>query len=177
MSASGSAQASPASTTTYMLTATNAAGSVTRTVAVIVTAAPAPTPTAPADTAGCEQSTFNAVNAVRASNGKAAVTRNSYIDGLCRQHAQYMAGKNVLSHDDFDARSNSVEANIPGIHHCGENVLQNNVPCNASDMATQWFNSPPHHDTMLNAIYTISGMGIAIDANGKIWACQFFAGP
>ena len=177
VSASGSAQASPASTTTYMLTATNAAGSVTRTVAVTVTAAPAPTPTAPADTAGCEQSLFNAVNAVRASNGKAALTRNAYIDGLCRQHAQYMAGKNVLSHDNFDARATSTRANVPGTNPCAENVLQNNVPCNASDMATQWFNSPGHKTNMLNAAYTISGMGIVIDANGKIWACQLFAGP
>ncbi|MCX6001633.1 MAG: CAP domain-containing protein [Chloroflexi bacterium] len=177
VSASGSAQASPASTTTYMLTATNAAGSVTRTVAVTVTAAPAPVPPAPADTTGCEQSLFNAVNAVRASNGKAALTRNAYIDGLCRQHAQYMAGQNALSHDNFDARATSIRANVPGTNPCAENVLQNNVPCNANDMATQWFNSPGHKTNMLNAAYTVSGMGIVIDANGKIWACQLFAGP
>jgi hypothetical protein len=30
---------------------------------------------------------------------------------------------------------------------------------------------------MLNAAYTISGMGIEIDGSGRIWACQLFAGP
>ena len=177
VAASGSVQACPSSTTTYTVTATNAAGSVTLPVTVTVTAAPPPTPPPPADTAGCEQSLFNAVNALRAGDGKAALTRNAYIDGLCRQHAQYMANQNALSHDNFDARSTSIRANVPGTNPCAENVLQANMPCNASYMANMWFNSPGHKTNMLNAAYTLSGMGIVVDANGKIWACQIFAGP
>jgi uncharacterized protein YkwD len=176
VSASGSAQACPSGTTTYTLTATNAAGSVTRTMSITVTAAP-PTLPAPADTAGCEQSLFNAVNALRANDGKAALTRNAYIDGLCRQHAQYMANQNNLSHDNVDSRYTAIYANVSGMHTCAENVLQANIPCNASYMANMWFNSPGHKTNMLNAAYTLSGMGIVIDANGKIWACQLFAGP
>jgi uncharacterized protein YkwD len=63
------------------------------------------------------------------------------------------------------------------MHSCAENVLQNNLPCDANAMAQQWFESPGHHDNMLNAAYTISGMGIAIDGSDRIWACQMFAGP
>jgi len=177
VAASGSVQACPSSTTTYNVTATNAAGSVTLPVTVTVTAAPPPTPPPPADTAGCEQSLFNAVNARRAGDGKAALTRNSYIDGLCRQHAQYVANQNALSHDNVDSRYAAIYANVPGIHACAENVLQAWMPCDATAMATQWFNSPGHKTNMLNAAYTVSGMGIVIDANGKIWACQLFAGP
>ena len=169
----GSAPACPAATTTYTLTATNANGSVPQTVTVTVTATPPP----PADDATCEQSLFDAVNALRAADGKAALTRNAYIDGLCRQHAQYMANLNVLSHDNVNSRFTAIYANVPGIHAVAENVLQNNMPCNASDMANQWFNSPLHKTNMLNAAYNISGMGIVIDTNGKIWACQLFAGP
>ncbi len=171
---SGNATVSPAATTTYTLTATNAAGTVTRPVTVTVGAAPPPPS---GDAATCEQALFNAVNALRASNGKAALTRNAYIDGLCRQHAQYMASAGALSHDNFNARFNAIVANIPGMHACAENVLQNNLPCDANDMAQQWFNSPAHHDNMLNAAYTISGMGIVIDGSNRIWACQMFAGP
>ncbi|MCX6008575.1 MAG: CAP domain-containing protein [Chloroflexi bacterium] len=172
--ASGSATASPAATTTYILTATNAAGTITQSVTVTVAAAPPPPP---ADAATCEQALFNAVNAVRASNGKAALTRNAYIDGLCRQHAQYMATGNTLSHENFNTRFNAIVANISGMHACAENVLQNNLPCNANDMAQQWFASPVHNANMLNPAYNISGMGIVIDGGGKIWACQIFAGP
>ncbi len=172
--ASGSATCSPASTTTYTLTATNSAGSVTRQVTVTVTAAPPPSP---AETASCEQALFNAVNAVRASNGIPALTRNSYIDGLCRQHAQYMANAGTLSHDNFNARADSIRASIPGMNACAENVLYNFTPCNATAMAQQWYDSPGHRTNMLNPAYTISGMGIVIDSSGKIWACQIFAGP
>jgi uncharacterized protein YkwD len=172
--ASGSATSTPAATTTYTLTATNAAGSVTRQVTVTVAAAPPPPP---ADTASCEQALFNAVNTIRASNGKPALTRNSYIDGLCRQHAQYMATAGTLSHDNFDARANAIRANVPGMNACAENVLYNFTPCNASAMAQQWFDSPGHRTNMLNEAYTIAGMGIVVDSGGKIWACQIFAGP
>jgi uncharacterized protein YkwD len=88
-----------------------------------------------------------------------------------------MATANALSHDNFSSRCSGIYSHIAGIHACAENVLQNNTPCNATAMATQWFNSPGHHDNMLNAAYTVSGMGIVIDGTGKIWACQMFAGP
>ena len=176
---SGNATTSPAATTTYTLTATNTAGTVTRPVTVTVAAAPPPpTPPPPSgDAATCEQALFNAVNALRASNGKAALTRNAYIDGLCRQHAQYMASAGTLSHDNSSARCNGIYANISGMHACAENVLQSNLPCDANDMAQMWFTSPGHNANMLNAAYTISGMGIVIDGSGKIWACQMFTGP
>jgi uncharacterized protein YkwD len=120
---------------------------------------------------------FDAVNALRIANGRPALTRDGYIDGLCRQHAQYMATANTLSHDNFSARCSAIWTSIPAMHACAENVLQNNLPCNANDMAQQWFLSPPHNANMLNAAYTISGMGIVIDGSNRIWACQLFAGP
>jgi len=182
--ASGSAVATLSSTRTYTLTATNSAGSVYRSVTVTVAAAPASPPPAsppasppPADAAACEQALFNAVNAIRTSNGKAALTRDSYIDGLCRQHAQYMATAGDLSHDNFSTRCNAIVANVSGMHQCAENVLQDNTPCDANAMAQLWYNSSGHRTNMLNAAYTRAGMGIVIDGSGKIWACQIFAGP
>jgi len=88
-----------------------------------------------------------------------------------------MASAGVLSHNNFDTRCTAIWASISGMHSCAENVLQNNLPCDANAMAQQWFESPGHHDNMLNAAYTISGMGIAIDGSDRIWACQMFAGP
>ncbi|MBL7061476.1 MAG: CAP domain-containing protein [Dehalococcoidia bacterium] len=175
---SGSATASPAATTTYTLTATNAAGTATRQVTVTVAAAPPPSPPPPAAVAACEQALFDAVNTLRTTNGVPALTRNAYIDGLCRDHAAHMASAGTLSHDNFlSTRFPAITTSIPGMHTCAENVLQDNLPCNASAMANLWFTSPGHNANMLNAAYTISGMGIVIDGSGKIWACQIFAGP
>ncbi|MBM3154287.1 MAG: hypothetical protein FJ008_03035 [Chloroflexi bacterium] len=178
--ASGSATATLSSTRTYTLTATNSVGSANRSVTITVAAAPTSPPPAspsPADAAACEQALFNAVNAIRTSNGKAALARDSYIDGLCRQHAQYMAAAGNLSHDNFSARSNSIRANVPGMNACAENVLQDNTPCDANSMAQLWYNSSGHRTNMLNTAYTRAGMGIVIDGSGRIWACQIFAGP
>jgi len=172
--ASGTATVSPGSTTTYTLTATGAGGTTIRTVTVTVSAAPPPPP---ADVATCEQALFNAVNVKRASAGIAPLTRNALIDGLCRTHAQYMAASGVLSHDNVTTRCETISASIPGLGPCAENVLQNNIPCNAAAMAQQWYDSAGHRTNMLNAAYTISGMGIAIDGSGRIWACQIFVGP
>jgi uncharacterized protein YkwD len=44
-------------------------------------------------------------------------------------------------------------------------------------MAQMWFDSPGHNANMLNAAYTIAGMGIVTDGSGRIWACQIFSGP
>jgi uncharacterized protein YkwD len=63
------------------------------------------------------------------------------------------------------------------MHRCAENVLQSNLPCDAADMAQMWFDSPGHNANMLNAAYTIAGMGIVTDGSGRIWACQIFSGP
>jgi uncharacterized protein YkwD len=128
--------------------------------------------------AACEQALFDAVNAMRQSNGKAPLTRNAYIDGLCRQHDQYMSSRGALSHDNMNSRCNSVYTNVSGMHVCEENVLlSKHLPCDAEHMAQMWFNSLPHKTKILDAAYTVSGMGIVVDRSGKIWVCQIFAGP
>jgi len=169
---SGSTIVSPASTVTYTLAATNAAGTVTGSVTVTVSAAPPP-----GGDAACELALFNAVNALRTSSGRAALTRDSYIDTLCRQHAEYMKNMGALSHDNSSSRFTAIMTSIPGIMTCGENVLQDNSPCDADAMALLWWGSPGHQANILNSSFTIAGMGIVVDSSGRIWACQIFAGP
>ena len=179
VASSGSKVVTPTASTSYTVTATNTKGSASKTVTVPVTT-PAPLPPSPpaASASTCEQSLFNAVNSLRTGAGKPALTKNSYIDGLCRQHAQYMASKGTVSHDNFiPTRSNAVMSNVAGMHTTGENVLQGNSPCNASSLAQLWWNSPGHKANILGSQFTVAGMGVFIDASGKIWACQIFAGP
>jgi len=44
-------------------------------------------PSSAVDTTACEQALFDTVNEYRQSNDKEPLSRNAYIDGLCRQHA------------------------------------------------------------------------------------------
>ena len=123
--------------------------------------------------AACEQALFNAVNALKTGAGKAALTRNSYIDGLCRQHAQYMASKNTLSHDNATSRFNSIYATITATHTCGENVLQSNAPCAANAMAQLWWNSPGHKANIFEAKFAIAGMALWRIAAAKSGLARF----
>jgi uncharacterized protein YkwD len=191
--ASGSAPVSPSVTTVYKLTATNSYGSTVASIMVTVSTAPPAT-----GTAACEQALFDAVNQVRASFGKAPLTRNSYIDGVCRRHAQewgaayWQSSLEVAAehaHDDFPARMNDIKTNaaIGPIYCWGENALASYPSCDAAAMAQAWYSSshpptssecwPGHRENMLNGKITISGMGIYVDGNGRYWAIQIFTGP
>jgi uncharacterized protein YkwD len=99
------------------------------------------------------------------------------MDSLCRQHCQYMMGKATLSHDNVQTRYDGIYKNVAGTKTVAENVLQANSPCDANYMAQMWFNSPGHKTNMLNSAYTKAGMGIVVGSDGRIWACQLFAGP
>ena len=135
-------------------------------------------PSSSGDTAACEQALFDSVNALRQSNSKAPLSRNAYIDDLCRKHAQYMASQNRVSDDNFNSRGILIRGNVSGISTCDENVMRSSyLPCNGPHMANAWFRSTKHQTTMLNSAYTISGIGIVIDTSGGIWVCQMFAGP
>ena len=135
-------------------------------------------PSSAVDTTACEQALFDTVNEYRQSNGKEPLSRNAYIDGLCRQHAQYMASQGALSFDNSKSRSSSIYANVPGMSTSAENVMRSShSPCDAEHMSPTWFASAPHRTRILDAAYTISGMGIVIDKKGSVWVCQIFAGP
>lgn len=135
-------------------------------------------PSSSGNTAACEQALFDAVNELRQNNKTAPLSRNAFMDDLCRKHAQYMASQGRNSHDNLDLRISSIRKNVSGMASLNENVMSSSyLPCDGPHMASAWFRSPEHQTIMLNAVFTISGMGIAISKSGQIWVCQMFAGP
>ena len=162
---SGSGVVSPPGTITYTLTATSAAGSVTRTAQVIVSGGGG------GGGDPFEQALFDEVNARRLSQGVPALTRNPILDGLARNHSQYMV-TNGLSHDGFSTRCSQAQTQI-GAMACGENVLDAPESWSASQVVDLWWGSPGHKTNMLNPSYARAGMGIA-RSGGQVYATQFF---
>jgi uncharacterized protein YkwD len=59
---------------------------------------------------------------------------------------------------------------------CGENVAYSlGHPDTAQTMVDGWMNSPGHRSNILNASFTHSGLGVAVDKRGGYCATQVFA--
>ena len=161
---SGTRVVSPAATTTYTLTATNATGTVTQPVQVVVSGGGG-------GGSALEQALFDEVNSRRASQGLAALTRNPILDQLARDHSAYMV-THGLSHAGFSARCSQAQTQL-GAMACAENVLDAPQPWSASQMVDLWWGSSGHKANMLNPGFARSGMGIVI-SGGQVYATQFF---
>ena len=175
---SGTRVVSPAATTTYTLTATNAAGTVTQPVQVVVSGGGG-------SGSALEQALFDEVNSRRADPSTcgpsigalpmASLTRNASLDQLARDHSQYMAAAGTLSHDGFPGPGGRAQTalSIVGGSSAAENVLMYHESSSASEMVTGWCNSSGHQANMLNPTYTRTGMGIFI-SGGYVYATQIF---
>ena len=162
---SGLASVSPAATTTYTLTATNAAGTVTQPVPVVVSGGGG-------GGSALEQALFDEVNSRRVGAGLPALTRNAVLDQLCRDHSAYMVAAGTLSHDGFNPRCTQAQTLI-GAMACGENVLEAPQSWSASVIVDGWWNSSGHHANIVNPAFARAGMGIVI-SGGQVYATQFF---
>ena len=162
---SASILVSPAATTTYTLTATNASGSVTQPVQVVVSGGGG-------GGDPLEQALFDEVNSRRVGAGLPALTRNAVLDQLCRDHSAYMVAAGTLSHDGFNPRCTQAQTLI-GAMACGENVLEAPQSWSASVIVDGWWDSSGHHANIVNPAFARAGMGIVI-SGGQVYATQFF---
>ncbi len=91
------------------------------------------------------------VNNARAEAGVGALTWDSGLDGDSMRRA-------------IEISSNFVHENLPS--DCGENILSGFSDSNglsAETCFTLWWNSPVHHDNMLNAYYTRISVALYFD--------------
>ena len=165
VASSGTTVVWPATTATYTLTATNAAGSVTQPVQVVVSGGGG-------GGSALEQALFDEVNSRRVGAGLPALTRNAILDQLCRDHSAYMVAAGMLSHDGFTPRCTQAQTQI-GAMACGENVLEAPESWSASQIVDLWQGSPGHWANIINPAFARAGMGIVI-SGGQVYATQFF---
>jgi hypothetical protein len=97
---------------------------------------------------------------------------NSLATGA-RQHAQRMAQQNTLSHqlpgeEDFKARALRAGARFSSL---AENIAEGP---NAPGIHTQWMNSPPHRENLLDP--KLDSIGIAVaERGGEMFAVEDFS--
>jgi len=126
---------------------------------------------------------FAEVNRFRASVGQAGLRRHAGLDRLAQEHSEYLRrhrgtfsleGKNI-SHYGFEGRVAAAK-NSMGMENLSENVIAGNQSggLGAGQMVAGWKNSPGHLGN-LRGTWDFSGMGVAVDGDGHVFATQIFA--
>jgi uncharacterized protein YkwD len=125
---------------------------------------------------------FQSVEAYRASRSCGVLQRHPGLDGLARQHSQFLRanrGKFALhgsdvGHFGFDQRILAADR-LYHIKSIGENVAtaSSQGSSTADAIVKLWINSPPHDHNLRNSWVT-TGIGVVIDEDGKAFVTQIF---
>lgn len=170
-------------------TATNP--STTVTARPVTTTAPPPTTSAPATTApptsapppittappvttipagnfdgGAEGDFLGRINGLRGSVGVGALTSNTELNNYARWWAKEMADSDNFAHSNIGSLLNPWTI-------VGENIAYG---ASVSAMFTGLTNSSGHYNNMVETRYTSVGVGVYVDASGRLWTCHVFAG-
>ncbi|MBK4151636.1 CAP domain-containing protein [Corynebacterium macginleyi] len=115
------------------------------------------------------QSVLAAVNEARAGQGLNPVTENPDLNAIAQEWAEYLVEIGDLQH-----RSNHWEAYPDGVPGGGENLLQAWADFSAAKLVDMWMNSPNHRKKLLDPDAKTVGTGIAVGADGELFAVQNF---
>ena len=125
------------------------------------------------------------VNEYRRSNGLSTLSRHTGLDRLAQQHAEYMMnnrgsfglhGKNV-THYGFEGRVLAAQR-LCNMETIGENVIAGtqvagDIP---SALVKGWVSSSGHRKNMTDD-WSATGIGVAVDKDGAVFATQLFGTP
>lgn len=142
-------------------------------------------PSAPthAALAAIEQGVFVEVNRVRAARGAAVLQRDAALDRAARAHSEELAERGVLDHESTNAsrRTPALRAEAEGVSwmRIAENLaaMTDNGSAVPTRTATLWLNSSGHRENMLNAAFTSTGVGVAVDRRGVWYVTQLYVLP
>ncbi|AWG22023.1 hypothetical protein FFWV33_11100 [Flavobacterium faecale] len=119
-----------------------------------------------------ELATMALINEYRVSVGLNTLEKINYISVKSEEHDEYMIEYNVVNHNDFAARCESI-IDAYNAKKVGENVAYNfNTP---ESVVQAWINSPAHKENIVGD-YTHFGIAIKADpVTGKKYFTNIFA--
>jgi uncharacterized protein YkwD len=126
------------------------------------------------------------VNDLRVSQGVTPLRRHAGLDKLAIEHCEFLRknrgrfslyGKNV-SHHGAEGRAVVAMRSLE-MTSFSENVAWTTTgPSHAATsraLIGLWQESPKHHDAMMEEEWTHTGVGVAVDTDGSVFATQIFA--
>ncbi|MFP5309740.1 MAG: CAP domain-containing protein [Actinomycetes bacterium] len=138
-------------------------------LAAILAAIATLVPITPADaSADLEAQFLSAINSERTSRGLAALSSSGDLVSVARQHSRKMADQQNLHHNP------SLGSQVSGWKKVGENVGKGP---SVSRIHAAFMASSGHKANILDADWTQAGVGVAVDADGRIWVTEVFRLP
>jgi uncharacterized protein YkwD len=133
------------------------------------------------DLRAMERSIFDAVNRERRRRRVGELEWDVQLAAEARRHSARMAAVGFYSHTDpvrggLESRLNAYS--IPW-HECAENIFieQGYEGDPAPRAVKNWLESPGHRKNMLSPLYTRSGVGAEVSADGVLCITQEFTRP
>lgn len=125
---------------------------------------------------------YEGINAYRRNHGATVLQRHTALDHLAQQHSEFLRknrgkfsiyGANV-SHYGFESRAIAAQR-FYQMGQVGENVAcsSGRGTATGATLVALWANSPNHEANMRNA-WTHTGVGVAKDSDGMVFATQLF---
>ncbi|MBK4158929.1 CAP domain-containing protein [Corynebacterium macginleyi] len=115
------------------------------------------------------QAVLEEVNQARVGQGLNPVTENPGLNAIAQEWAEYLVEIGDLQH-----RPNHWESYPDGVPGGGENLLQGWDDFSAAKLVDMWMNSPNHKKNLLDPEAKTVGTGIAVGADGELFAVQNF---
>ena len=104
--------------------------------------------------------------------GLKPLKQNITIAKIAESHSRNMAnGKVPFSHDGFDERMTLLKNQLKNVSGTAENVAYSTR--DARSVVDMWLNSKGHRKN-IEGDYTISGIGMALGADGQRYYTQIF---
>ncbi len=126
-----------------------------------------------------EEQVFFAINRFREENHLAPLSRAQDLAGVARLHSQDMATRDYFDHvspDGNTMRKRVLGFGITNWNRLAENIAMNYGHPDPANVAVKgWLNSQGHRHNILDQSLTETGIGVAVDAKGRIYLTQLFA--
>ena len=123
---------------------------------------------------------FDKVNRQRRLHGLHELAWNDAVAEQARRHSFNMMERHFFGHADPLRGSLASRLSRAGIrwNRCGENIYrESGIEEPADDAVEGWMRSPAHRASILDPLFTQSGVGIAINADTEYFFTQIFIRP
>jgi len=120
---------------------------------------------------------FDKVNRQRRLHSLREVIWNDAVAEQARRHSSNMMERGFFGHADPQRGGLATRLSRAGIRwiRCGENIYRESGMDEPADDAVEgWMRSPAHRASILDPLFTQSGVGIAISADTEYFITQIF---